>query len=89
MGGESKEWAFITGWWCCRKQGLGVGKWEEVLLGGSSSCLCFGVSANETFLPEPYNFLLKRGQCICLHSYTAWGLREAGRVQKHRLFCPQ
>lgn len=28
VGGESKEWAFITEWWCCRKQGLGTGKWE-------------------------------------------------------------
>lgn len=28
QGGESKEWAFIAEWWCCRKQGLEVGRWK-------------------------------------------------------------
>lgn len=26
--GESSKWPFSVEWWCCRSQGLGVGKWE-------------------------------------------------------------
>lgn len=71
----------------------GGGK-EEVLPGVSGSSLCFGdlplvvvlMKHALACLPRAFNFLLKWGRCICLHGYTDWQLREAGRVQKHH--CP-
>lgn len=92
--GESSKWPFSVEWWCCRSQGLGVGKWEgsrspawmECLYNFSALVTSFGVCGNGRFSLEPLNFLLKWGRWVFLHSCTDRQLTEVGG--SGRITCP-